>query len=396
MRILIIHRYFWPDNAPYAQMLYKIAQGLSESGFGVSVLTTLPSHSWDNAVNVAYSETSHEIKIRRLPLLPEFGRKIFFRIINTGLFALQIFICLLFKKTDAVMVASTPPVIIAAIVRYASKVKGFQYIYHCQDIHPEAMLLAGAINKGLLYNVLRNIDAKNVNNASATIVLSDDMKETIARRGAGHNNIQIINNFIFDSIQQKASEEFEQQNNFTLLFAGNLGRFQGLEKIIDVAKLLKNRKKIHFIFIGSGIRESHLKEQSGTLLDQTVFFLGHKPLLETLGYMQAADIGIIALEPGVIKVAYPSKTMMYLSNGLPLLILAEQDSSLSKLVKEYHLGYISPSVKPRDIQRTILQAADDKQRLRQDKPRIRQLATNIFGEDVILRKWEKLYNGLKQ
>lgn len=394
MRILLIHRYFWPDNAPYAQMLYKIAQGLSDAGYEVSVLTALPSHSWDNTVKVSYSETSHGIKIKRLPLLPEFGRKIFFRIINTGLFALQIFFRLLFRQTDVVMVASTPPVIIAAIVRYASKVRGFQYIYHCQDIHPEAMLLAGVIKKGFFYNLLQNVDSKNVNCAAATVVLSEDMEKTLIEREKCNKNIHIINNFIFENIQTDNPDIEFHRAKFTILFAGNLGRFQGLEKIIDTAKLLQNEKEINFVFLGDGIAKNHLEIQAGNLIDKTVFFLGHRPIHETLGYMQLADIGLISITSGVIDVAYPSKTMMYLSMGLSLLVLVEQDCSLSKFIKQYHLGYVSPTAEPEDIQKTIVAAKNNKIQLRRDKSRINQLAEEVFGEDVTINHWVNLYKQL--
>ena len=395
MRILLIHRYFWPDNAPYAQMLYKIARGLSGAGHEVSVLTTLPSHNWDRTVEVPYSDLSHGVKIRRLPLLPEFGRKIFFRVVNTGLFALQVFFYLLFRPPGVAMVASTPPVIIAAIVRYACKVRRIRYVYHCQDIHPEAMAIAGILPKKYTYNVLRGIDVKNVDCASSTVVLSEDMKKTLIDRGCCNNNINIINNFIFDNIQADNSDVVLDQEKFTVLFAGNLGRFQGIEKIIDAAKLL-NDDDVHFIFLGDGIEKNNLKLQAADLVNKTIFFLGHRPLHEALAYMQRADIGIISLAPGVIKVAYPSKTMMYLSMGLSLLALVECESSLSEFIHKYQVGYVSPTMKPDDIKETILRAKKNKASLRKDRIRIKDLAEELFGEKVIINRWRNMFNRIEQ
>ncbi len=395
MRILLLHRYFWPDNAPYAQMLYKIARGLKDAGNEVSVLTTLPSHNWDDSVKVPYFESSHGIKIRRLPLLPEFGRKIILRIINTGLFAVQVFFYLLCRQADVVMVASTPPVIISAIVRYVSKIKGFRYIYHCQDIHPEAMLLAGVINDGFFYKLLQKIDTKNVSSSSRTVVLSQDMENTLIERGSCKNNIHVINNFIFDSIPAVERKADLDNEKFNILFAGNIGRFQGLEKVIDVAKLLQNEEEINFIFLGDGIAKTDLELRAGDLLGKTVFFYGHRSLHETLEYMQLADIGLVSINPGVIKVAYPSKTMMYLSMGLPLLLLVEQESSIAQFIEQHHLGYVSPTAVPDTIKETILSAKHNKIQLRQDKLRIQQLAKDVFGEEVIINKWTTLYKGIE-
>lgn len=399
MQILLIHRYFWPDNAPYAQMLYKISLGLSNAGHEVSVLTTLPSHSWNNTVKVLYSEISHGINIKRIFLFPEFGRKIFFRILNTGLFALQILFYLLFlRNTDVVMVASTPPVIISTIVRYVSRLRGFQYIYHCQDIHPEAMLLAGVIKKGFFYKLLQNVDKKNVACSSATVVLSADMEKTLIERGNSEHNIHIINNFIFDSISAADDDvglDDLDKAKFNVLFAGNLGRFQGLERIIDTAKLLQNDMEINFIFLGDGIARASLELQAKNLINNTVFFLGHHSIHESLRYMRFSDIGLISVSPGVIKVAYPSKTMMYLSMGLPLLALVEQDSSMSNFIQQHHLGYVSSTVEPADIKKSILAAKNNMIQLRLDKLRIKQFAEEVFGEDVTITQWLNLYKQIK-
>jgi len=394
-KITLIHRYFWPENTPYAQMLRKIAMGLVAS-YEVSVLTTQPSHTWDNHhKKFPGFEISDGIKIKRQTLLPEFGRKILLRAINTLLFAIWIFIKLLFRKTDFVMVATTPPVLIATVVRWVSRIKGFRYIYHCQDIHPEALNLIGALKKGILYNVLQKMDLKNICSASAVVVLSEDMKGTLIKRGVSGGNIHIINNFIFETKRDDAFFIEPQNTDFTILFAGNLGRFQNLDKVIEAAKLLKDNEEIKFIFLGDGVERKKLETAAGGLLNKTVNFLGHVPVSKVLRYMEHADIGLISIASGVTQVAYPSKTMMYLAAGLPLLVMVESDSNLAKFIEENHLGYVCGKHSPNALAETIKTAFHHKEALRGDRKRIADLAERVFGEEVVVRQWIDLFQQLK-
>ena len=98
MKITIVYRDFWPDTSPYAQILFKIAKELAVADHDVSVLTSFPSHSRNTESKVPWSEYIHGIKIKRFPLLPEFGRKIVFRLINTILFIVQFSLFLLVRR----------------------------------------------------------------------------------------------------------------------------------------------------------------------------------------------------------------------------------------------------------------------------------------------------------
>jgi len=395
MRIAIVYRDFWPDNSPYAQMLFKLAKGFATAGHEISVLTARPSHNRNHHLKVPNFEIIEGVRIRRLPLFPEFGRRVFFRFLNTILFALQFAILLLCRRTDLVMVVSTPPVVNAAIVRYVSFLTGFKYLYHCQDIHPEALRLGGAKINRFVYDVLLKIDTENVRNAKVAVVLSEDMKSTLLNRNIEGKNIHVINNFIFEKLLlQHESQGVDQDRPLRILFAGNLGRFQGLDKILDAAEILKDNSDVEFVFLGDGIERAALERRAGNLLGKSVHFLGHQPLQATLKEMEISDIGLVSIMPGVIKVAYPSKTMMYLSVGLPILALVEANSSLADLIIKYDLGYLSDADDVASLVDTIKTAAQNKAKLRQDKERIQKIAARYFAEEVIIGKWQALLKSI--
>ena len=65
---------------------------------------------------------------------------------------------------------------------------------------------------------------------------------------------------------------------------------------------------------------------------------GYRPRREVADFVRDhADLGIVSLEPDVIRAAYPSKTMTYLRNGCPILALVEP-SELSSMVVDCGAG----------------------------------------------------------
>lgn len=391
MNILIVHRYFWPDSPPYAQMLFYIAKHLVDKGYKVSILSSMPSHHGaDGLKSTPLSEYVDGMNIRRLYLLNERNRNIILRLINTVLFAVRVFFRVLFSSADVVMIASTPPVIMAFVVRVASRLSRKKYIYHCQDIHPEASVIGEIVTKGWFYKLLRKIDKDNVSFASATVVLSKDMEQTLVARGINRNNIHVTNNFIFEKIEI-TNNILTSEESLKVLFAGNLGYLQNLEQVVQVAHRLSHLP-IKFVFMGEGVFKSKLVEAAKGLEDKSVFFIGYKPTSEALQAMYEADLGIVSLAEGIIDVAYPSKTMMYLSTGLSVLALLEPESELGQFIENNKLGFAVQPNQEDVLVDTLMSALERKSDLRASKDRVANLAERTFGKEVILDKWGRLFD----
>ena len=71
MKILLSHRYFWPDTSPYATMLRSIAARFACDGHEVTVFTTLPSYHASSSAKVPARETLDGFKVIRMPIFKE-------------------------------------------------------------------------------------------------------------------------------------------------------------------------------------------------------------------------------------------------------------------------------------------------------------------------------------
>lgn len=89
---------------------------------------------------------------------------------------------------------------------------------------------------------------------------------------------------IFSPMNEKKESE-----NFNIVFVGNFIPLQGVEYILQAAKILEN-EKIEFNFIGSGQTFNEMQKLSKKLKVKNVNFLGFKPIREVPLFMARADI----------------------------------------------------------------------------------------------------------
>lgn len=395
MNILFIYRYFWPDTAPYGNILKSIAEKMVSDGYRVTVFTGQPSYGNMRQKKLPKKDEINGINVIRVSLLKENQRLRLLRSINYFIFIIKIFIHNIINLNiyDLILVNSYPPIIMGFTAYLIKLILKKPYIYHCQDIHPESSLYAGIIKKNIFFNIMKIIDKKACQNANIVVTLSKDMEETIKKRGLKNKHIVILNNFILDVHEEALPVYFSEitnPNEFIILFAGNIGYFQGLESVIEAAKFLRENKKIKFIFMGEGSAKEKLKERSGDLLDKTIFFIPFQPLNKAFSLMKKTHLALISLKKNIYRVAYPSKTMMYVAAGCPLLVLVEKESELADLIYQENIGYVCSQKKPEYIAEKIKVAWENRDVLENNRNRITQLAHDQFGKERILDKWSSL------
>lgn len=405
MKILSIYRYYWPDTTPYARILRSILERLSEEGHESVIVTGQPAYNDIKHEKQPARESLGGVDVRRVGLLPERKWMGPLRVLNFVLFLGRGCLHALFHRYDVILASSNPPVVSGIALRIIRWLTGAQYVYHCQDLHPECAILADKISTGRVERWLRRVDADNCRYAARTVVLSADMVQTLHDRGLSNENVAIINNFALDIPEPSMSDlpdPFTQDaaaNLFRVFFAGNMGSFQGLDKIVDAAKLLENEVGIQFVFMGAGEQRSNLEQQAGSLVGRTVRFLPFQPVEKAFGCMCHAELGIVSLIPGVYKVAFPSKTMMYLAGGCPVLAVIEPDSVLATQLKRERLGCVPEEMTPQAIADSILVARDEYSRQghmnrKAERERIVQKSLDLFDREVTLEKWVAMFGDL--
>lgn len=381
-------------------MLYIMGRKFAEQGHDVTIFSAQPGY------NDAYDgpplprkEVVDGMTVIRIPMLKENKKKPIPRAMNFLIFGMWLFLHAVFrfKAYDLMTVSTFPPTIMAAVARKICLFRKTEYIYHCMDLYPEIAQASGMLKRSLPLRIAAWIDKRNCKKAKAVVVLSDDMLATIKQRGLSGDNVRVINNFIIDTVDESATvpEAFENPGNkFRVLFAGNIGRFQSLDTIVDAAKILESNKEIEFWFIGAGVSVDSLKERSGSLLGKSIFFHPYLQIEAVMKVINRCHLGVVSLAPKVILSAYPSKTMTYLEAGCRLLCLVERDTSLATLVERTEIGSVcGQPANAEDVANAISKQYQQWKQSDYDREAIQHVGRSNFGQQVILDCWLQLLGG---
>ena len=298
---------FYPSNIPYSHILKDIVEECCNRGYLVRIITTYNYNEKEQKKMLDFFDSkSIKYALFKMGASPK---------VNNIFFPVFVFIQLLIHGKGVAVITSTPPVLMgfSAFLAKLFSFSRFNYVYHCQDIHPEALEISNKINNKVIINLLRFLDSITVKYAKNNIVLSRNMKRTLNSRNKGSNNISIINNFIpsaYDHSEASATESRVIRDNHTkddliFVYAGNLGAFQNLDTLLEAFLEFDDTHRVFLYFIGEGkVKNTLLNTLSNyTSRKKNVIFLEKMDSEDIINYIEGADYGVVSLSEGLLDVA---------------------------------------------------------------------------------------------
>mgnify|MGYP001473668430 FL=1 len=295
---------------------------------------------------------------------------------------------------DVIISTSIPPItggFFAGIVTCIIKTR---FIYFCMDLHPEIGKISKDFSNPFLYSILKKIDNWSCSKANPVVVHSLDMKKSLKSRNTKNKfKIEIINNFSVSSEKLNKSMLKKnlklESNKLKIIFAGNLGRFQALDKIIDAMAILKNVKELKLTLVGEGSVKSDLifKIKSS---NANVEIFDSQPIDTTKEMIKKADIGLVSLDKNIYKYAYPGKIMTYLQQGKPIIAILEKKSEIVKLMENENYGFCIPTLEPKKISQHLIKILENQSWKNKMGSNAIRAYENYFAKSKILSKWSNV------
>ncbi len=394
-KVLIVSRYFWPDKTPESLILYSIANFLKSKGHSIDILSSQPSYRQNyKSLKRPYKEIDKGVRIFRLNLTNEIGKNFIWRIINALRLSFKTISLSLINKYEVIVSTSNPPILGPASGACSSLLINARFVYYCMDIMPEVGTISGDFTNPLIFQILRKIDVLSCFIANPLIVHSVDMKNTFMKRKSGYKfKYEIINNF---SVKSKSQENLNSlldlkisQNKLTVLYAGNIGRFQSLENVIKGMTKIKKDKDIELIIMGEGVQKDFLIKLSKRL-KTNIRFIPYQDPLTAKRIINQVDIGLISLSKGIYKYAYPSKTMSYLEQGKPVIAIVEKQSQIAKDIQSGNFGYIISEDIENCLPNLLKKLKYSRKELDKKKSSVLNNYEKLFSSEVILNKWDSI------
>ena len=270
------------------------------------------------------------------------------------------------RKDDKVLMVTNPAPLVVLMSRLKKKV-GFELNILVHDVFPENTKPAGL--KLPLYGMIKHVFDNAYSHADQLIALGRDMKDVLEKKVLNSSEnipkITIIENWAdINGIKPLPMP----QGKIVLEYAGNIGRVQGLDKVIEQLP-----ESVDFHIYGTGSMEATLKKMN----HPRVFFHGPYFRSQQNEVLAACHIALVTLQEGMYGLGVPSKTYNILASGRPVLFFGPQNSEIDLLVRERQIGYCGWPEKW------------DKDELMKMGERARELAIKEYSEATILNKFIK-------
>ena len=335
MSYAIVSRDFWPNAAAIGDGLMCLSRKLSKID-QVSVVT-MSRQNLAELDRVEAGVSASKIQFRLAKPLTDSSSGVSMRIFELIYFSFWVAISLVRGRPSVVYVATNPPLLVPFIVSIYCKLFRKEYVYHVQDIHPEATSLLIKLPR-FIFSALQSIDTWVLNGASKIVTLTDDMRKTLLKRGVNKNNIILLEN---PSLVYKGGLENKVNG---IVFSGNAGRLQLMDIVLAaIEEYIQQGGRLLFCFVGSGVYKGRLQELSDQY--ETFSYRGYVDGNTALKIASGYRWALLPIMPEVLSYAYPSKIPAYISAGCEVISITNGESSLAKWVEESGMGHnIEPSV----------------------------------------------------
>ena len=360
MKILIVSQYYYPERFSVTD----IAEELVKQGNEVSVLTGKPNYGFQHILkeykHIKYEEING-VKVHRVKLSPR--RKSRLSVINNYLsfyYYGKRFARHFKEEFDVVLSVSLSPVIsIAPALVYAKK-HNVPCVLYCQDLWPESTVVTNAVRKNsLTYKFLHKWSKSLYSKCDRIAISSKSFKEYFEKELNIKDKVfNVVNQPIILSHENFESVKYE--NKFNLVYAGNIGKLQLTDLLVDSMKYVKTPDvKLHLMGMGSELESLKLKISEEKLQDK-VIYEGAFPIEKAETYYKNADAFIVSLKSeGYVGKTIPNKAIQYMKYSKPLLVVAKGDTE--KILKEAK-GSVFAEENPENIAKAIDELLNSKEK----------------------------------
>jgi lipopolysaccharide/colanic/teichoic acid biosynthesis glycosyltransferase len=336
LRILLITQWFDPEPT-FKGLLF--AKELTRQGHDVQVLTGFPNYPGGKLypgyrVRAFQRETVDGVRILRVPLYPSHDASSGRRVLNYASFAVSASLGVMVGRRPDVAYVYHPPATVGLPAIVGKWLRGVPFVYDVQDLWPDTLGVTGMLDRSALLRTVGWFMGRIYASAARVAVLSPGFKRIMLERGVPERRIDVIPNWA-DEKQIDVTEPTAQRSaelgfdgSFTVTFAGNIGKVQALDTVLDAAAILDDVPGLRILLVGGGLDVERLRERARDLGLTNVEFMPRRPISEIGEILKLSDALLVHLQKDdLFEITIPSKTQAYLMAGRPILMGVEGDAA---------------------------------------------------------------------
>jgi glycosyltransferase involved in cell wall biosynthesis len=390
--VLYFHQYFATRRRSTATRSYELARRLVERGHRVTIVSRdtrrLEAGRDEPVGRVVAREQVDGIDVlflnipyaNRYPTPVRMASFTAFTIAASVAGALQ-------RKPDVVFASSTPLTIgIAGLA--TARAKRVPFVFEIRDLWPAVPIALGALRSSTAIRSAEWLERRLYDGAKRIVVLSEGSREELERRGIPDEKLVFIPNaadldvFRPGVVDEGFRARHGLEGRFVALYAGAMGRANGLDQLVDAAATLRRLgdERVAIVALGDGGERPRLAEQAAELGLENLLFLPAVPKEELAGIIGAADVTLTIFAPHpILETNSPNKFFDSLAAGRPVVV--NLDGWLRRLVEQHDAGLWVPGGNAEALAGALSVLAGDPVRVERMGRNARELAEREFGRD---------------
>lgn len=372
VRILVVYQYYLQPGHPGFSRYNAFARFWTAAGHQVTVVAGTVDYASGRAPRKYWwrwntRERDGATTVWRCHVPQTYGRSYLGRMWAFFCFTLSAATAALRCGGVDVVVASSPPLVVAFPAWLAARLHRARLIFEVRDLHPESAVTTGVLAPGaLLTRLLYAVERWAYRAADRVNVLTPAFREDLLRRGvAPDGKIVLVPNgadldlFAPGPRDNAVRRELGWGDRFVVMYAGAHGRANAVGQLLDAAERLRDRPDVLIATVGDGPERARLVREARARGLDNVAFCGPQPKARMAEVVNACDVGAAVLQDNpTFRTVYPNKVFDYMACARPTLLAI--DGAARRLVcDEARAGVFAAPEDGRAIAAAIRRLADD-------------------------------------
>jgi colanic acid biosynthesis glycosyl transferase WcaI len=356
VRVLYLSQYFPPEVGATQTRAHEMGQRLVQAGHQVTMIAEIPNHP-SGIVPADYRGRLYErseidgiqvvrVWVKASPVKTFRTRMAFylsymFSATLAGLFLAR-------GHFDAIY-ATSPPLFVGGAALALSYLRGIPLAFEVRDLWPESAVRLGELNNPHAIALARRLEWACYRRAQRIVVVTQGIRQHLLEQGLPDDKVIVIPNGANTELfrpQPEAGEALRTElglvDAFVVLYAGIHGIAQGLDSVIEAARLTKDNPKIRYLFVGEGPVKADMRALADSYGLDNLLFHPEVPRDRMPAFLSAADVALVPLRRlALFKGALPSKMFDAWAAGCPTIVSIEGEAQ--EVVSRARAGcYVEP------------------------------------------------------
>ena len=331
--ILVVGLNHAPEEIGIGPFTAAMARGLRDRGFSVSTVVGRPYYpqwrGWPGYGRGWKTTVEHGVTVTRcphyIPARPS-GLK---RIVHLGSFALAAMAPAVWQARatrPAVVICIAPALLSVPVAWLAARLSGASLWVHVQDFEVEAAMATGLVGQdGVFARLARSLEGRLLALADRISTISPQMCAKLRDKGIPAERIVEVRNWAnAPEPDPEGGAAYRREWNLgsrkVALYSGNIANKQGIEIVVDAARLLAGRDDLHFVVCGEGPNRARLEHLAAGL--GNISFHDLQPAARVGELLSLASVHLLPQIAGAADLVLPSKLANMLFSGRPVVATA--------------------------------------------------------------------------